>query len=472
MCGGASIFRPMVSGRVLCISAGMLAPKKADNPVGRSHLYLNFGLLGLASVLASDGFDPVVVHGGFVTPEDFIRDLVERVTLSEEPLILLSIPSSFSLPWARRGVEALRRLVPAARIVVGGRWVVADDEPWIRSRLPDVDVFARGVAEGYIVDIARGDSLGRRARRRVPSIPELDYRLLEGMECFNPSLEVSRGCGMGCAFCAEAREPLGGMKPPRRLVAEMARLIEVYGTASIRPYLEASLFRPTSAWVGELGEALEASGVHLPWRTETRVDTMPPDLIPGLARAGLRILDLGLESGSPAQLRRMRKTTRPDVYLRRASSLLEACRREGVWVKVNILVHPGETLDTVAQTRAWLEEHRSAIKGVSVGPTILFRYGRASAALLAEFELHGASVVDRFALDRDGFAHLHPSRSISHDAAVELSNEISRSMMSARDYYDLKSFGYLPRQSSWDDFRQIVVGCPGGNFSFRLEGLG
>ncbi len=39
---------------VLFISAGMLTPKKGDHPFARWHLYLNYGLVGLATVAILD----------------------------------------------------------------------------------------------------------------------------------------------------------------------------------------------------------------------------------------------------------------------------------------------------------------------------------------------------------------------------------------------------------------------------------
>ena len=58
----------MKNRRILCISAGQLQPKKADNPLARLHLYLNYGLLGLATILRERGYDPVVIHGRFSEP--------------------------------------------------------------------------------------------------------------------------------------------------------------------------------------------------------------------------------------------------------------------------------------------------------------------------------------------------------------------------------------------------------------------
>lgn len=465
----------MNSSPILLLSAGMTDPKKTDNPIARLHLYLNYGLLGLATVLEGHGHSPIVLHGRFASPEETVRRLVSDGLLPSDQPVLLSVPSSFALPWARQACALIREVAPTTRIVVGGRWVVADDEPWIRAQLPDAHRFIPGLAERTIADIvAPGIADVRFSLTRPPTsssvdIPPLNYLLLDGWREFQPSLEVSRGCGMHCTFCAEAEEPLGTMKDPVRLVEEFRALIDLYQTKAIHPYLEASFFRPTSNWCESFHRAIVAKDAALEWRAETRVDGISLRQIRELALAGLRVLDLGLESASPRQLRRMRKSDHPDTYLRRASDLLNLCKSLNIWTKVNVLLHPGETHDTIRETEDWLERHRDAIKGLSVGPTILFRYGQSTTQLLREFEEHGAAESEPGALDNKGYAHLHLSKEIPHELAIATAGRIARSFMSARDYYDLKSFSYLPRTCTWDDFRALVAAHPSRDYSFRTE---
>ncbi|NUQ77829.1 MAG: radical SAM protein [Polyangiaceae bacterium] len=355
--------------------------------------------------------------------------------------------------------------------------MVADDEPWIRAQLPDADEFVPGLAESTIESIVAGPTvcaprnLLRAGTIPLTLIPELNYALLDCLQDFQPSIEVSRGCGMHCTFCAEAEEPLGNIKSPRLLADEFAYLAKIFGADDIHPYLEASFFRPTTNWTQKFEDALHRVGVTLQWRAETRVDAISPKQLEQLARTGLRVLDLGLESASPRQLRAMRKTTQPDVYLRRASQLLRACESANVWAKVNVLLHPGETMESINETVNWLEAHRSSIKGLSVGPTILFRYGRGTDSLLQEFRGLGAFEVRPGSLDEQGFAHFHLSAEIPHDMAVTLSRDISRSFMSARDYFDLKSFSYLPRSFKWNDFYNLVTTHNNAEYPFRFDEL-
>jgi hypothetical protein len=443
------------STRVVCLSAGLTRPKKQDHVLARKHHYLNYGLVGLATVLRDVGHWPLVVHGGFERAEVVVARLFESGHLPSAHPVLLSVPSAYALPWAREAVVALKRRDPTARIVVGGRWVVGDDPAWMYGQLPGVDLVVVGTAEARIAGLLATcewtPGMGT-AMDRADAPIGLGYEMVENYQAFQPSIEVSRGCGMGCTFCAEATVPLGALKAPEVVAEEMEGCVARFGADHLHPYLEASFFRPDTAWCAALAACLADRGVSLAWRTETRVDALSERHLASLARAGLSVIDLGLESASRTQLVRMGKTQTPDVYLKRASKLLEACRDNGIRAKVNVLLHPGETRATLDETRGWLDAHRGCIKGLSVGPTIVFRFGTSSAAYLASLADHGAEAVDPKALDRDGLAHLHLSAEMDHDAATAASVDLARAFMTARDYYDLKGFSYLPRGTTWTEF--------------------
>ena len=134
----------------------------------------------------------------------------------------------------------------------------------------------------------------------------------------------------------------------------------------------------------------------------------------------MKVVDLGLESASPRQLQRMQKTRDPAGYLASAAAVLEACRANGVWAKVNVLLYAGETNDTI-QDPAWLEAHADCIKGVSVGPVVACGPPRQAAPLIAAFESDGASAVDAQAAAETGVPAPHLSREIDADAAEETS---------------------------------------------------
>ena len=117
-----------------------LRPKKLGNPFAHWHRYLNYGLLGLATRLSRSGHRPRVFHGHFDEPHGFVKRLARAGWLDTPAPVFLSIPSSYALPWAKTASHEIKRLAPGVRIVVGGRWVVANDGAWIRQQIPDADL--------------------------------------------------------------------------------------------------------------------------------------------------------------------------------------------------------------------------------------------------------------------------------------------------------------------------------------------
>ena len=366
------------------------------------------------------------------------------------------MPSTYALPWAQVFSRKLKDRFPNARIVVGGRWETNPDPEWLRRKLPEADDVVCGLGETQIDGLVGAAGSGYRARAAAQVL--LDHRLVQGFQAFQPSIEASRGCGMGCAFCEERAIPLTKLKPAAQLADHMQEVAAQYDGETIHPYLQSSFFVPTPRWAEALREEVATRGLTTLWRTETRVDAMRPATVAHLAaKAGLQILDLGLETASPRQILAMQKSRKPDQYLRLASDLLNACRANGVWVKVNVLMYAGETAETFAETRAWLDEHSGAIKGVSVGPVLVYGPPKQAGPLLAEMAKQGARPVDPDQAEAEGISQLHLSSAFDAEAARPLRWKLSRRHMTADDYYDLKAFSYYPRSYDRSDFDADVA---------------
>jgi hypothetical protein len=250
------------------VSAGLLAPKKGDHPFARLHCYMNYGLVGLATTLTSAGHDTTVFHGRFDAPEALATRLLELGMLDQERPVLLSLPSVFAIEWAQRFCTEVKRLVSGSRIIAGGRWTVGDNTAWIAAKLPEVTRFVSGTADDSIVDIVASAIGGWKPANSadVPvtgGMPASDMMRVHDGQLFHPSLEVSRGCGMGCLFCAESTAALSGMKSVPDCVAELRRHSAFYDSNEFHPYFEASFFRPTSAWATSLADRLDAEGLRL-----------------------------------------------------------------------------------------------------------------------------------------------------------------------------------------------------------------
>lgn len=469
---------PFPSKRVFLVSAGMDRPKKRDNPFARQHYYLNYGLLGLATILKSAGFDPIVVHGLFHNPESVLDRLKSLGLDNSDTPVLLSLPSFYSVPWASRFCKKVIEDFPHQKFVVGGRWVVNGRAEWIASQIPNVSLVVYGTAENKISNIVTnclnralpGPGIEDLRNDSNASPDQVEYSLLDEALLFNPSIEVSRGCGRGCVFCEEKDVKRQPLKSPLSIVRQAGALVDFYKTASITPYFEASLFLANHHWINELIRLRSESKMDFLWRCETRVDTITQETLELLAKSGLKVVDLGLESTSKIQLLRMSKTPRPDDYLRKADVILRQAKECGIWMKVNVLLFPGETLQTLNETVQWIGDRKDCIKGVSVGSTIVYGLRHEVTHLLEYYESLGAypSVEEHEQIE--GVTRLNISRKIDLHTAEQLSIEVSKQFMNARDYYDLKAFSYFSRAYLYEDFLKDLNQTNSDMLPFRVSG--
>lgn len=192
-----------------------------------------------------------------------------------------------------------------------------------------------------------------------------------------------------------------------------------------------------------------------------------------LARHGLRMLFFAARTNATVDEQVAELLTHqvsaardPERYLAGASRLLEACREAGVAAKVNVLLYAGETSDTIAETREWLDRHADTIAGVSVGPVIAYGPPRTADVLLRDWAEHGATPVDPGSAMATGITAMNLSREMDATAAEAISLDLSRRYMDADAYWALKSFSYYPREYLRTEFDRDVAGSDRASLPF------
>lgn len=442
--------------KLFCISAGQLLVKKAASRVNKKNRYLNYGLLSLATELKKAGYDPMQIHGNFNEPFDTVEQCIEYGLESSNLPVLISIPSFYAVSWVAEFVYLIKTRNKEQKIILGGRWVIANRVELMKKEIPDADIIISGLANDKIVNIVKSVSsnIGMPANISIKNsskgkYPSLDYSILSERSLYNPSIEVSRGCGMGCSFCQEKDEKINPLKSAKNIVKEAESIIISDDLPPMNLYFEASMFIPNEKWIKDLIYLKNASKQKFKWRAEARVDTINPKLVPLLAQSGMKILDLGLESACETQLLRMAKTKDPEKYLLRASTLLKEAYKYNIDVKINILLTAGETEKSILTTINWLTEHKAFIKGVSVGPVIIFGWEEDTKDYIKYLTRYGASESHSPGV---GIVHLNLSKEINYERSIEISKEITNKFMSKTDYYYLKSFSYFARNYTYKNF--------------------
>jgi len=435
------------------ISAGMLKKKKKHQ---ERHVYLNYAILGLATILKSSENNVIVYQGELFTPKKLIELLVKKYK-NENNTILISIPSFFAVTWGLEFIKQVRSKLNC-KIIVGGRWVLSDKN-WALKTFEDVDIIVNGQAEGALTEILDNrdfsdtpEYIDTPSSNKSQLFDKLDYELLDGFETILPSIELSRGCGRGCGFCADKNVPVSDMKSPEKLINEIQQINKIYNDINIRFYFEASIFNPKKSWIKEFYELYSKYSLGNQWRCETRADiNLNEENIRLLSLSGLKVIDLGLESASHIQLKRMGKTLNPQKYLEKAQQFIRLCFKYGIWIKVNVLLYPGEIKETLKETIDFLESNKKYFKGLSVYPTLVYGSDKYAVDFLNEIEKYGASSLNG-KIEDNCITNLNLSSEISYEKAKQSSIEIGKRFMSKQDYFDLKSFSYYPRDYTYSDF--------------------
>ncbi|NLH49201.1 MAG: radical SAM protein [Myxococcales bacterium] len=349
--------------------------------------------------------------------ETAIRETADRLLLTAAPVIGFSVYSPnrrFTIEVCRR----IKRLDPARLIVVGGRGIQSVAE---RLLFPPetVDYFLLGEGETALAELLRV----RRDGGDLRELPFVDFfverhlrghaepaRVAEPGALADPDysrfdlsayrtadlpLLASRGCIGHCAFCND--HPAMGpyrARPGRQVAEEIARHRRALGVRRFR--FNDQLINGDPAQLEAMCDALIAADTDVEWiaLAAPRGD-MSDDLLRKLKRAGCYTLNLGVESGSDAVLKKMAKGYRvADI-----EKALAQIRAAGINTMLNFIVgFPGESEADFEQTLELVRRNRASICGVNSINTCLVLLG---SPLEKARDKLGLTVPDGAAADTD-----------------------------------------------------------------------
>ena len=276
--------------------------------------------------------------------------------------------------------EEIRAALPETPIVFGGYFPSSNYELMLH-KYPSITAIVRGDGEAAALEISRrlaqGESflsdetpnlawLHDGALRTTPirpmkldDLPILDFRLLLNKPYY-PVLNImtSRGCPFHCNFCLES-----GMRPYAAYPSEwVARQLE--HMENELPNTHVILYDAIFGVGRERTlEMCRVMGEHrFTYGTESRVGVLTPDLIAPLHEAGLEIIYWGIESASPATLRRMdkvRSEAEAKSYLDDTRAVLKVCFENDIVSMLGfVLGFPGDAEADLQATLEFVTEMR------------------------------------------------------------------------------------------------------------------
>ncbi|MEH1016658.1 radical SAM protein [Micromonospora sp. CPCC 206060] len=205
------------------------------------------------------------------------------------------------------------------------------------------------------------DQLPLPARHLLPVEDFVITDRLAGTDLRMAHVMFSRGCPFPCTFCAAGQTRIQ-YRSGASAYKELSHLIDAYGIQGFA--IVDDNFIVNKSKVADICD--QVAGLGLRWTALSRVDTVDEALLSKMAASGCIEIKYGMESGSEALLKAMRKNTKRE-QIRRA---VHATAKAGIAAKVFIIHgYPGESLETTRETMELLAELGSALARVS-----LFRF--------------------------------------------------------------------------------------------------
>jgi anaerobic magnesium-protoporphyrin IX monomethyl ester cyclase len=361
---------------------------------GVSSTHRSLTAVTLATSLERGGIRWRVLDPGPVPLSDWRRRL-EALRASRPRVVAISSTFVIDGFWLGALCELVRRILPEARLAVGGYYYATDAKQFLSL---DADVLCVGEGEHRIVEIARafrdGMDLGAipglylrdpsgRIRYtgdaeplRLDELPLPDWSLSARIEppvdCerapIDYGVETQRGCIFKCEFCTFrtlAAPVQGSVEHAVRAIRNAMR--PGGGTIFV---VDATGTSPRDRWRRILERLVAEGGSPLPISVYARVSDLDDDVCALMARAGVQSVRIGQETGDQRLLNEMRKGTRVDQI----APAIAALGRYGIAASIYFFYgFPGETEESLAATRRLLctindgHERSPVVQGISIG---------------------------------------------------------------------------------------------------------
>jgi anaerobic magnesium-protoporphyrin IX monomethyl ester cyclase len=329
-------------------------------------------LVAIASHLDRERFEPVIVDARLE------RDPVGSVIRLSEGAVCLGVTVLTGAPIqdALRMSRAVKARYPGLPVIWGGWHPSMFGTECLRDE-PSVDITVQGQGEVTFRDIverlAQASTLDgclgatyRRARtvtrnparalENVNSLGRHDYALLDVPRYFTlkgrRQLDyiASQGCRFRCAFCADPfvyqRQWVG--LEPARIGAEIEEAWGRYRFDDVN-FQDETFFTSTPRVVA-IAEEFVRRRLPISWAATMRADQgarLAPGTLELCKRSGLRRVLVGVESGSPDMLRRIKK----DITVEQVLETAARCQAAGIRVRFPFIVgFPDEDESSVAAT--------------------------------------------------------------------------------------------------------------------------
>jgi radical SAM superfamily enzyme YgiQ (UPF0313 family) len=358
---------------------------------GHPTKYLPVGIGSVMTFLRHHGYDFDLLD---VDIDDLDDAAVESRLAGREYDVVLTGCIVTHYKWIKWLTRTVRRIHPAAKIIVGNSVAGSIPELFLRNTAADVVVIGEGELSTLdtVRAIERGESLAgvegiafldgdtfhqtpKRKACKIDELPTIDWDLFNYAKYFEKSdhasseglvfdlgrpprvmpVATARGCVFKCTFCHYVfwDDPYRH-RSPESILSEVRRNIDRYGATYINFWDDLSFSHLKQAEA--IADAILASGLKFNWNAAVRSDLFGSPKYPVERRlevahkfkeAGCLNLGFSLESANQEILDMMNKRIKAEYFLDQVAVLREV----GITCSASVVFgYPMETRETIQQT--------------------------------------------------------------------------------------------------------------------------
>jgi len=348
-------------------------------------VFMTLGILKVAAVLENSGQNVDVIDLSGIAN---YQKVIEDYCADNSTTVFGLTATTPQLPAAIKILEKIRANKPSAKVIIGGPHITLvnaahkrEVKLGINGRATtafnqlsqDFDILVAGDGEEAIfralkekapklidadipkdilfLDNKRLNELPFPARHLV-DVGSYHYTI-DGVPAL--SMIAQLGCPFECGFCGGRASPFLRKVRTRtsdNIVAEMSHIFQTYGIRGFMMYDdELNVNLKVVELMNLIAKMQESLGTEFRLRGFIKAELFTEEQAEAMYRAGFRWILVGFESGSPRILQNInKKASREDN-----TKCLEVARKHGLKVKALMSMgHPGESPETVMDTREWL----------------------------------------------------------------------------------------------------------------------
>jgi len=321
------------------------------------------GLANLAAVIRSHGYSVKILDASALNLT--LQQTIENIILYHAKYVGITA-MTFSIDRATILAETLKAQKPNLKVIIGGSHVTALPKETL-SKFSCFDIGVIGEGELTIIELLEAleanmpvnnikglvfkensnvkISEARDFIENLDTLPFPAWDLLPNINKFyKPScfgsmklpitmVHTIRGCPKRCAFCPRTDFSKSWRMYSPAYVLDMIKLLQRdYGIKDL--FFSSADLAISKSWLSNLCKLIIRERLNLVWSCNCRIDSVTPEILSLMKRAGCWLIGYGIESGSQRILDFMQK----DIILEKVPQVLKWTKKEGILAKGNFII--------------------------------------------------------------------------------------------------------------------------------------